>query len=346
MSDPASPSQRPSSPSPPAEGGEGEPIDTRALRRTLGRFATGVCVVTCRDSDGRPVGVTANSFSSVSLEPPLVLWSIAREAHSFHAFCGARHFAFSVLALDQVGLSNRFARQGADKFSGVATHEGLGGVPLIAGSAAHVECVQHATFPGGDHTVILGEVRRFAHSDRPALVFADGRYSATAAHPGTDRPAETPDPSERDAMDDFLLPLLFRAYTHVYRAFADTLEAEASSGAQMRVLSVLSQGPQSDAQLLTRTFLSQSRCDEACEALERQGFIAARGGEALITDEGRAKLSDLLRAAAERERHSTRGLDPAETALLRTLIRKLVRHHEEDAPGAAADDTDASGEAA
>ncbi len=306
------------------------PVDTRELRRTLGQFATGVTIVTCLAEDGSPVGMTANSFSSVSLDPPLVLWSLDRRARSFPAFSAARHFAFSVLAQDQVELSNRFAQPGVEKFGTVDWRTGIAGVPLIPDPAAHFECTQHATFDGGDHLIVVGRVERFVRYDRRALVFAHGRYGAVAPHPGSAGADPEEAAGERHPYDDFLVPLLFRAYNHVFRGFAQTLAAEDATGPQMRILSILSAaGPTDEETLLTRTMLSRSTYAEARDSLLAAGFCAPAGGETLaITQPGEAKLLDLLRRAAERERESTRALDSAEVEMLRALLRNLVRHHE------------------
>lgn len=305
------------------------PVDTRELRRTLGQFATGVTIVTCLADDGTPVGMTANSFSSVSLDPPLVLWSLDRRARSFPHFSTARHFAFSVLAQDQVDLSNRFAQPGAEKFASVDWRPGIAGVPLIPDPAAHFECAQHATFDGGDHLIIVGRVERFVRYDRRALVFAHGRYGAVAPHPGTAGDAAEA-AHERHPYDDFLVPLLFRAYNHVFRGFQESLAAEESTGPQMRILAILSAaGPTDEETLLTRTMLSQSSYAEARDSLLSSRFVRRAGDGALaVTPSGETKLGDLLRRAAERERESTRALDPAEVELLRVLLQKLVRHHE------------------
>ncbi|MBA2965540.1 MULTISPECIES: flavin reductase family protein [Ramlibacter] len=161
-------------------------IDPGELRRAFGSFVTGVTIVTALDAGGRPVGLTANSFASVSLEPPLVLWSQSLTAPSHPVFRGAERFAINILADDQAGLSDRFARGGTDKFSGVTVREGLGGVPLIDGAAALLECIRVATYPGGDHAIFLGRVERFERHGRAPLVFAAGAYHAIGA-PGAAR---------------------------------------------------------------------------------------------------------------------------------------------------------------
>ncbi|GAB5375726.1 MAG: flavin reductase family protein [Acuticoccus sp.] len=303
-------------------------FDPRALRHTLGQFATGVTVVTCLGPDGERVGMTANSFASVSLEPPLVLWSVDRKARSFAAFAAARHFAFSILAQDQADLSNRFSRPGTEKFEGVALGEGAGGVPLIADAAAHFECEQHASVDGGDHLVIIGRVTRFERRERRGLVFAQGRYGVVAPHPGTVGPAPR-DVAALHPYDDFLVPLLFRAYNHLFRALSGTLAAEDATGPQMRVLAILTAcGATDDETLLTRTMLSRSSFTDARRSLIEAGFVADDGVRATITPAGEARLAVLLQQAAAMEERSTAALDSTEAEMLRELLRKLVRHHE------------------
>jgi len=158
------------------------PFDKRELRNVLGAFVTGVTVVTTIDKDGAPQGVTANSFSSVSLEPPLVLWSQAQAARSFPAFRDADRFVVNILAQDQVGISRQFASSSNEKFAGVAWTPGLGGVPVIDDSSAFLECRRVATYPGGDHVVFLGQVENFQRTQRRPLAFGGGRYMVAYAH--------------------------------------------------------------------------------------------------------------------------------------------------------------------
>src|SRR5215213_7611295 len=133
-------------------------IDARAFRNALGAFTTGVTIVTTRDSCGRDVGLTVNSFNSVSLEPPLVLWSLARSSASLAAFVEADYFAVHILGARQEALSNLFAQRGADKFAGIAMRRGHGGVPLLDGCAARFECRTAYRHEGGDHEIFVGEV--------------------------------------------------------------------------------------------------------------------------------------------------------------------------------------------
>ena len=158
------------------------PFDSRELRQVLGSFVTGVTVITTVDAKGQRHGLTVNSFSSVSLDPPLILWSQSLSAPSHPVFRDAERFVVNILADDQVAVSNRFARGGHDKFAGCETDPGLGGVPLIRGSAAWLECKRMDCFRGGDHMVFLGQVERIERSTRQPLVFGGGRYLVAQAH--------------------------------------------------------------------------------------------------------------------------------------------------------------------
>ncbi len=155
-----------------------EAADPKALRRALGAFATGVTVVTACDLQGRRHGLTVNSFASVSLDPPLVLWSQAVIAPSHGVFQQVGHFAVNVLAEDQSDLSARFSRAGEDKFAGLSVDTGIGGVPLLPGCAARFECSVYQRYPGGDHTIYVGRVERFGRTDLAPLIFGNGRYLA------------------------------------------------------------------------------------------------------------------------------------------------------------------------
>ncbi len=157
-------------------------FDKRQLRDVLGTFVTGVTVVTTYDKEGKAHGVTANSFSSVSLDPPLVLWSQSLTSKSYPAFRDSEHFAINILADDQIALSNHFAKSSDDKFSGIEHSAGLGGVPVLHGAAAHLECVKVASYPGGDHVVFLGRVERMRRSSGRPLAFGSGRYMVASSH--------------------------------------------------------------------------------------------------------------------------------------------------------------------
>lgn len=157
-------------------------IDQKSLRSALGHFATGVTIVTTRDAGGQPVGMTASSFNTVSLDPPLVLWSIGRNAYSYPAFSEAEYFAVHVLGAEHQEWSNRFGRSSEEKFSGLELCEGLGDVPLLPECPARFECSVEHRYDGGDHMILVGRVLRMEHVDdeiKP-LLFHRGRYTAVA----------------------------------------------------------------------------------------------------------------------------------------------------------------------
>ena len=153
-------------------------IDTARLRNALGSFATGVTVVTTRDADGVDRGVTANSFTSVSLDPPLVLWSLGKRSSSLEAFMRAEHFAVNVLAEGQEPLSDRFSSRSADRFAGLEVARGRQGLALLHGCASQFECRVHRRHEGGDHWIFVGEVEAFRNFERLPLLFHGGRYRA------------------------------------------------------------------------------------------------------------------------------------------------------------------------
>lgn len=147
------------------------------LRAALGCFATGVVVVTTLGDQGAPVGLTINSFNSVSLDPALILWSLAHSAPSIGAFRDHGGFAINILADDQIELCKQFARPSDNKFDGVMFDAGYKRVPLIAGAAAHLECRTYARYPGGDHEIYVGEVVGISTTEKPPLVFHRGRFA-------------------------------------------------------------------------------------------------------------------------------------------------------------------------
>lgn len=147
------------------------------FRAALGMFATGVTIVTARASNGRLIGLTANSFNSVSLSPPLVLWSLARSAASMAVLATGSHYAINVLAADQQVLAQRFASKDLDRWSGVAYAEGGGGAPLIDGAVATFECHNRSRYEEGDHVIFVGEVERCTHRPGvPPLLYHGGRF--------------------------------------------------------------------------------------------------------------------------------------------------------------------------
>jgi flavin reductase (DIM6/NTAB) family NADH-FMN oxidoreductase RutF len=153
------------------------PFSRQDFRAALGLFATGVTIVTARAADGTPVGLTANSFNSVSMSPPLVLWSLALQAGSLPVFQGGSHYAIHILTAEQRALAERFAARGVDRFAGLSWREGSGGVPLLDGAAAVLECRNRSRHEEGDHVIFVGEVEHCRYrADASPLIFHGGRF--------------------------------------------------------------------------------------------------------------------------------------------------------------------------
>ena len=156
-------------------------FDTRAFRQALGAFPTGVAVVTA--DEGKLMGITVNSFTSVSLDPPLVLWCIDRKSDRYDIFTGARHFTISVLGTAHEAVSARLAKQGAHHLDGIGLVRTELGPPALADALAHFECEREALHEAGDHAILVGRVLRFARHDAgQPLVFFEGRYGALAGN--------------------------------------------------------------------------------------------------------------------------------------------------------------------
>jgi len=183
-------------------------FDAREFRSALGQFPTGVTVITAVDKKGEPIGCTASSFNSVSMDPALILWSVDKGAFSADIFANAEYFAVNVLSEAQVSTSNRFAGRGEDKFKEVSYAKGLGDTPLLEGCCARFECKTWSVNEGGDHLIIVGEVLKYHYNNSlTPLVFSRGSYAITAQHPNGC--SQNKDSGGSHAfLDDYLLYLL------------------------------------------------------------------------------------------------------------------------------------------
>jgi flavin reductase (DIM6/NTAB) family NADH-FMN oxidoreductase RutF len=165
---PALPAQKPAN--------EPAGIDPRDFRNALGSFATGVTIITAKGPGDRVVGLTCNSFASVSLNPAMVLWSLVSHSPNMAVFQEASHFTVNVLGAGQGDLAMQFARSANDKFAGVGWAAGLGGAPVIGGCVAHFQCRSAYRYYGGDHTIFLGAVEAFDHTPGAPLLFSRGKF--------------------------------------------------------------------------------------------------------------------------------------------------------------------------
>jgi flavin reductase (DIM6/NTAB) family NADH-FMN oxidoreductase RutF len=151
-------------------------LDPRDFRNALGTFATGVTIITAMAADGKPYGLTCNSFASVSLNPPLVLWSLGMYSQGLPVFQNASHFAVNVLGVSQQALAATFANSTVDKFAGVDWKPGLGNAPLLTDSVAHFQCRAANRYYGGDHVIFLGAVEAYAYNKQEPLLFVRGGF--------------------------------------------------------------------------------------------------------------------------------------------------------------------------
>lgn len=151
-------------------------IDPLEFRRALSNFATGIGVVTTVDAEGNSVGITISSFNSVSLDPPLILWSVGLDSMSYDVFVAANHFAVHILANDQRDLCDRFALRSEAKFNAIDCREGLHGVPILPDFVACFECSTEHVYPGGDHKIIVGRVHAFEERDAKPLVYYRSQF--------------------------------------------------------------------------------------------------------------------------------------------------------------------------
>jgi flavin reductase (DIM6/NTAB) family NADH-FMN oxidoreductase RutF len=156
-------------------------FEPRELRKAFGQFATGVTIVTTQSPSGQMIGLTVNSFSSLSIDPPLVLWSLAKRSPNLQVFCEATHFCINVLAHDQHAIASQFATPAPDKFAGVKVEPGQTGMPLLANTVAHFECSRSEVHDGGDHLIFIGEVEQFRIFERPPLLFHGGAFQQLAS---------------------------------------------------------------------------------------------------------------------------------------------------------------------
>jgi flavin reductase (DIM6/NTAB) family NADH-FMN oxidoreductase RutF len=163
--------------------------ESKQFRRALGQFATGVTIITTLSESGEPMGFTANSFSSVSLDPPLVLWSLGLGASSLALFTASSHYAVNVLASEQIDLSRRFSSKSLPaerRFDGIAWSAGKSGVPILADTCAWFECSNRSRYEEGDHVIFVGAVEQQGFSVREPLIFQNGGYHMTQPHPKRD----------------------------------------------------------------------------------------------------------------------------------------------------------------
>ncbi|MEQ9480598.1 MAG: flavin reductase [Algiphilus sp.] len=303
-------------------------FDAGAFRKALGSFATGVTIITTRDAAGEPVGLTVNSFNSVSLNPPLVLWSLANNAMSLPAFRDAEYWAVHILSSDQEDLSTRFAKRGENKFADLELETGSGGIPLLPGCSARFQCRTASSYQGGDHLIFIGEVVAFDHYDNAPLVFHGGRY----AH-ATQRLANKPgEPYLAGSFgEDFLGYLLGRSHFRFFSRIRPHLSEAGLSDEEFYVLSAMTLKPQmtsSDLDKLTAGVLDHC-CEQTLTTLIDRHLLLRETDAAgavcfRLTERGRELALKLISVAKAVESQVLAGLGPDEDTVLKSLLNQLL----------------------
>jgi 3-hydroxy-9,10-secoandrosta-1,3,5(10)-triene-9,17-dione monooxygenase reductase component len=304
--------------------------DPKHFRNALGAFATGVTVVTTRDAHGNDVGMTANSFNSVSLNPPMVLWSLAKSSSNIQAFADARSFAVHVLARDQEAVSTRFATKGTDRFAGLALERGDDGIPLLPDCTARFECRTAFQHEGGDHVIFVGEVAHFTHSERPPLVFHGGRYAGVIKRATDDRSAESDMVSASLSPGDLLYHVA-RAYHHLRRD--SVLERRRRNWSEAEYFTVAMLSMEGDLPFSTLDSLVRHRGyqvdADVIDALRAQGLVHA--AEPVVhetvlglTDAGRQAFIEVIAIAKAAEADALDGFQQDEVQLLKELLGRLI----------------------
>jgi flavin reductase (DIM6/NTAB) family NADH-FMN oxidoreductase RutF/DNA-binding MarR family transcriptional regulator len=271
-------------------------IDARAFRRALGNFATGVTVITSQNSQGQKVGVTANSFNSVSLDPPLVLWSLAKDSHSCNVFESASHFAINILAADQIELSNHFSRRQEEKFATVSWTAGIGDCPLLPNCAGRFQCESYERIDAGDHWIFLGKVVAFDDLGRAPLCYHQGSYSIVSTHPGTDKKDDQISAASmpRGRLSENIYFLMLRALNNYQSVYLPKQEALGTSISEARAIFLLSDNPELFADGIPELANApQSEVFEILENLRDRGWLAQAGSGYALTEQGQLKAAQL-----------------------------------------------------
>ncbi|MGH6694737.1 flavin reductase [Sphingopyxis sp.] len=302
--------------------------DAIAYRSALGAFATGVTIVTTRTGAGEDCGLTANSFNSVSLDPPMVLWSLARTSQSMNAFQGAAHFAVHILAADQEALSNGFAKRGADKFAGTKIERGEADVPLLTGCTARFQCRTAYQYEGGDHIIFVGEVIAFDHEDRAPLLFHGGRYALAARKAAMLTACDTGTQPAGSFGEDFLGYLLGRAHFQLYGRMQKSLSEHCLDATDHFILSVLGINDGRTAAGVEGVigYTGARITPDRIASLATRGIVRIDPTDRIwLTETGRRTLVELAAAAKAAEEDALGAFDENETALLKHLLKHVIR---------------------
>lgn len=306
---------------------EGDPAaDTRLFRRCLGLFGTGVAIITTRH-DGQSAGATVNSVASVSLDPPLVLWSIARTSRSFDIFQQAEGFVINILSKDQMELSRHFASSATDKFAGQATTAGWNGIPMLDGALAHIECRTEDSHDGGDHVIKIGRALNVRTFEGDPLMFVQGRYAVPADHPSARvRPEVPKDVGEINASGgaNSLISLIFRVHHLLSEKFDAHRAAEGVHLSVTRIMDALDDTPDMTMPAIARkTFLGSRDTEDALAEMQEKNIVARNGDTYRLTESGSALRENVRRRWLQFQNEELSGLSLQQVEDTTNVLRHL-----------------------
>lgn len=302
-------------------------LDQKAFRRALGNFATGVTIITAVGANGERVGVTASSFNSLSMDPPLILWSSIKASPSCKIFETAGHFAVNILASDQMEMSNHFARQQEDKFADVEWQEGIGGAPLFPNCAGRFQCETYDKLDGGDHWIFVGKVVAFDDFGRPPLCFHQGSYSMVFSHPGTAKKpaADISKFPHSDRMGNHKFFLMLRAVQGYQDRYQPKLRSLDLNLIEARALLVMNVSHPLDAdQLTVHLNAPMVEVNEALLNLAKRGMITQSGDGHILTDIGAKKSDQCWDLAEAHAKEAFSGFSEEQMETFSTVLRHLI----------------------
>lgn len=298
-----------------------------AFRRALGNFATGVTIITTKTAEGEPIGVTASSFNSLSMDPPLILWSSMKTARSCAIFEKATHFAVNILASDQMDMSNHFARQQEDKFAGVEWESGIGGSPIFPNCAGRFQCETYDKLDGGDHWIFVGKVVAFDDFGRSPLCFHQGSYSMVFSHPGsTHKPdnvsAKGPVQGRMGNHAFFLMLRAVRAYQDQYQPKLEALDLSLIEARSLLVMNDLS-GLSAEG-LVVHLNAPVSEAQEALSNLQGRGLVKKNGDGYDLTEAGQEKSNQCWDLAASHAAEAFKNFSDDQVDTFTEVLRGII----------------------
>jgi len=306
----------------------GDPaLDIRSFRRCLSQFGTGVTVITAQAGNER-IGVTANSFSSLSLEPPLIVWAINKQARSYPIFASATHFAVNILAADQIDVSRCFSTPSTDRFAQVPWSYGETGAPVLGNVLAVLECQRHAVHEGGDHVLMVGRVMRFSRFDKEPLLFVQGRYGVAVDHPGLKADPEAT-VAEAPVAETSLMVMLLIAYQALSEKFEVHRRAEGLTLAQSRVLAALyREAGLTLSSLARQAYLGMRDAEDAVAELTERACVQRGSDDRLrLTDQGRLRREAIMRHLHDFDVQQLAGLPDVDVEAARRILTHIISSH-------------------